>query len=554
MNVHQLALLLKVRLQILLNSLRRGSGKKRTRSWLALLGGGVLCWFIFRWTFEMFSSLQTVTAPGSSLIDNFLMFALLGFFLFIFVSGSTVTIHYLFIASDLPLLMTSPISSRTIFASKLIEAMFANSSFFLLMGISVCIAFGVINSAQWYYYLMLIVIAVLFLAVPIGLAFLVALLIVKIISPNRARDLLGIILGITSLLFWLALQLVRASSFDRNSPDFNPAAVKTLEQASHYAAFNLLPSSLASRSLIGLANADFQSFILNLSLLTLIAACLIFLCIQLSQHVFREGFITGATTVKSKKKVLSSPLSTASAQERRALLSGVISAVLIRDLRLLFRDTRHFISIAMLGAMMVIISLLQQHRETDSEIALYSTYIFILLFSGILAGHISSRLIPIEGRSFWITRLAPQPSLKIILGKFFLAWLLSTGITWTALIFLGVYTHQTGQLFRAALLLTSCITAACCSLGLYISSHSARFDWDHPKRMLGAAGGLFLSIAPIGLIALVVAVYALGVQLQLSSDLLLWGVVSITLLVCSVIVVLAQLGAAKKIHKMEWEY
>lgn len=554
MNVHQLALLLKIKLQILRNSFRRGSGKKRTRSWLALLGGGVFFLFIFNWIYEILSSLQVAGGANSGLIENFILITLLGFFFFLFVTGSTVTIHYLFIATDLPLLMSSPISGRTIFTAKLIEAMFANSSLFFFMVIPVFISYGIISSAQWYFYPFMLIVAVLFLATPICLAFLSALLIAKIIQPSRAKELLAVILGIASLLLWLALQLVRASSFDRNSADFNPDALTKLQQVSHYKMFNLLPSTWAAQSLFELANGNFRLLILNLLPLLLIVVSLFYLAIQLSNNIFREGFIIGAATVRLKKRVSSGTITTASTQPSRSLISGVAGSVLIRDFRLLVRDTRHLISIAMLGAMMVIISAMQQSNEADPEIVTYSVYIFIMLFSGILGGHISSRLIPIEGKSFWISKLVPQPALRLIAAKFSLAWLLSLGITWTAVIFLAVRAHHSRQLVAVAFIITSCITAACCALGLYIASHFARFDWDHPKRMLSPAASPILAFAAIGLTVMVVAFYGLGVELQFSSEILPWLVVGAVLPFCLIIALLALLGAAQKIQKMEWEF
>jgi len=46
-----------------------------------------------------------------------------------------------------------------------------------------------------------------------------------------------------------------------------------------------------------------------------------------------------------------------------------------------------------------------------------------------------------------------------------------------------------------ALTMALCVTSAFSSLGLLIGIYFARFDWDHPKRMLSSTGGLLLSLA-----------------------------------------------------------
>ncbi len=554
MNLKHILLLLKVKLMILINGFTKGPAKKRTRKLVAVVGGGFIFFFLYKWIFEIFSTLATVTIVGSGLIDNFIIMAFLGFFIFLMISGITVSIHYLFISSDLPLLMVSPLSNNTIFTFKLIEAMFANSTLFFFMGIPIFIAYGIITQAQWFYYPLMLINTIFFLAIPISIAFLGALLIVRIIPPQRAREFMAILLGIASLGIWLALQVVRASIFDQNSPDFNPGTMTSLQQISQNFLFNLLPSTWAARALTGFARSDLRLILLNFVPLLLFVACIFTICIQLSKNAFKQGFISSEQSVTLRRKKKNKQSMIADLPDTQSLRFGVTGSVFVRDLKLLFRDTRQLVSILMFAVMMVMLPLLHKQKELDAEFASYYPYIFILFFGAIISGSISSRLVPLEGKSFWITMLLPQPPLKLVLGKSLLGFAISVLLAWSAVTIIGIYFHHQLQIVILACIVTLCYTSAFSSIGTLIGMYLSKFDWDHPKRMLSPASGFILSISAVLIGGIVIFIYVIGFKIQLSLELLNILAVSFIFIISIIIVIAANLGASKRLEKMEWKF
>lgn len=554
MHLKHILLLLKIKLMILINGFAKGAFKKRSRKLVALVGGGFLFFFLFKGSFEIFATLSNITTIGTGLVDNFIVVVFLGLFVFLMISGITVSIHYLFISSDLPLLMVSPLSNNTIFTFKLIEAMFANSTLFFFMGIPIFVAYGIITQAQWYYYPLMVINALLFLAIPISIAFLGALLIVRIIPPQRAREFMAILLGIASLGIWLTLQIVRASTFDQTSSDFNPNIVISLQQISQNFLSNLLPSTWAARSLAGFAHSDLRLMVFNFLPLLVFVACIFMICIQLSKNAFKQGFISSeqSVTLKRKKKIQRSGVS--DVKEVQILFSGVPGSIFVRDFKLLFRDTRQLVNILLFAVMMVVLPLLQKSENFGSELAAYYHYAFIIFFGAIISGQIGSRLIPLEGKSFWITKLLPQSPLRIIWGKFMLGFSLSLILLWIAVIAISIYFHHPLRIVLVALITTLCFASAFSSLGLLIATYFSRFDWDHPKRMLSITGGLLLSLSALLIVGLVIAIFVIGYQLQLSLDFLNILVVSIIFLLSLIVLLISNLGAAQKLKKMEWEF
>lgn len=553
-----IVLLLSTKVLMLLNGFLKAPTKKRMRKILSLVGGGILFFFIYTWIFRIFSTMGKIPSVGIEMMDNFITLAFLGFFIFLLVSGITISIHYLFISSDLPLLMVSPLSNNTIFTFKLIEAVFANSAFFFFMGMPIFITYGLINQAQWYYYPFMIINVLAFLTIPISISFLGALLIVRIIPPARAREFMAILLGAVSLGIWLVLQIVRASTFDKTSHDYSPQALDTLQQISQNSILNQFPSTWAARALSGFAHADVNMILLNFLPLMLLMIFIFGICVQLSKNAFKQGFISSEQSVTMRRKSRVKKPYARSFLDFSQFFSGIPASIFLRDFRLLFRDTRQFVNILMLAAMMVILPMLQNPDQTEAEFSNYFPYLFIIVFSAMISARISSHLIPIEGRSFWITKLLPQSNVKLILGKFLLGFLISALASWIAVGIISVYFDHPLRVLILALIATFCFSGALSSLGLLLATYFARFDWDHPKRMLSSAGGFLLtllSLLTVGTIGgITVLIYILGNQFNLSQKLVDLFSVAFVFLLCLTVTLVTLILSAKKVDHMEWEF
>jgi len=557
-DLKHIILLLKTKLLILLNGFIKAPPKKRLRKIFSLVGGGILFFLIYTWIFKIFSTLGNLSSGGAVMMDNFIVMAFLGFFIFLLVSGITISIHYLFISSDLPLRMVSPVSNNTIFTFKLIEAVFANSAFFFFMGIPIFITYGLINQAQWYYYPFMLINALSFLTIPISISFLGALLIVRVIPPARAREFMAILLGAVSLGIWLVLQIVRASTFDQNSHDYSPQALDKLQQLSQNSLLDLLPSTWAARALSGFAHSDINIILLHFLPLMLLMIFIFGICVQLSKNAFKQGFISSKQSVTMRRKTKVKKKRAKFLLDFSQIFTGTRASIFLRDFRLLFRDTRQFVNILMFAAMMVILPMLQTPDRFDPEFSNFFPYFFIIVFGAIISAQISSRLIPIEGKSFWITKLLPQSNVKLVFGKFLLGFLMSAMASWIAVGIISVYFHHPVRILILALIATFCFSGALSSLGLLLATHFARFDWDHPKRMLSSTGGFLLSILSlltVGIIGgITVAIYIIGKQFQLSQNLLDLFSVGVVFLLCLIVALVTLLLSAKKVDRMEWEF
>lgn len=555
MNARHLLLLLRLKLNILINGFTKNQGKKRFRKLIALAGGGFLFFFIYKWIFDIFSVL--ITYP-TVLVDNSMAMIFLGFFIFLLASGITVSIHYLFVSSDLPLLLTSPVTNNTIFTFKLIEAMFANSTFFLVMGFPIFIVYGLVMQASWYYYPLMLANSLVFLTIPVSISFLGALVIIRIIPPVRAKEMMAVLLGIISLGIWLILQLVRASSFNQNSQEFNPQAIEALSQISHSKLFNLLPSTLAAQALKSFVHFDVKLMVLTFIPLLALTMCIWIICAYLTQHAFKQGYINSEHSLTLNRKKKKQTKKDIAASTVGLFSSQRFGAIFLRDFKLLTRDTRQLMNIFMFAMMMLILPLLQKPDQVDSDFSLYFPYIFLIIFASLIAGQISSRLIPLEGKAFWITKLSPKPSSTILFEKFVLGFITSMLLAWTAVIIIGIYFHHPLRLIVLALLASMSFSGVLSSVGILLATYYGQFDWDHPKRMLSSAGALLLSLSSIIIVAAIggsaALIYVIGNSMGFSIDSLDFLAGGYVLILSSLLIILIINMSGKKMDKMEWIY
>jgi len=369
---------------------------------------------------------------------------------------------------------------------------------------------------------------------------------------------MAILLAVVSIGIWLILQVVRASAFDRSSQDFNPENIEQLGKISQISLLNLLPSTWAARALKGFSELDFTLIIFNFVPLLIFAYCLFYFCLRLSGKAFEKGLIGSEQSVTVKKRINARQQKTGSIPIISSFFTNVIGSILLRDFKLFTRDTRQFTNILMFAAMMVIFPLIQQSDHVDGEFSLYRPYLFILLFGAMSAVQLSSRLIPLEMKSFWITKLLPQSGMRIIWGKFILSFSLSTVLAWLAVLFIGFYFGHPLRLQILGLSATLALSGIFSATGLLFGIYYAKFDWDHPKRMLTTTGGLLMSISTflgVGILGGIVAlIFALGNFLQFSAQFIDIAAVTMILILSLIIVNVLNVVSARKLDRLEWSF
>ena len=144
--------LIKNKFRIFLNYFRKADRNKKIRLLVLVIIWGTFIRYLFPGLRALFSALITNPDFGEIVAVQVLAISLFGLFVALLLSGTTICIHTLFISQDLPLLLSVPVSRRSLFVYKIIEATFSNSSIFLMLGLPILAAFGAAMHANFFYY------------------------------------------------------------------------------------------------------------------------------------------------------------------------------------------------------------------------------------------------------------------------------------------------------------------------------------------------------------------------------------------------------------------
>jgi len=425
-----LGLLLKNRLNILFLGYTRDEIKKKIGRIIGTFLGIAIFSLILYYSARFFTFIynRLDTGLANTIFDIALDYIFLVVFIFIIFTGIATSLYILYLSKDLELLLSIPIKYRTVFIYKYIEALVTNSYLFFIAIMPILISFGITSKLPMAYYPSMIIVFISVVSIPTSLGVLTGMAAVRLINPNRAKEILAFIGGLFGLLIWLSTQLI--ARFGENmAPQLKSMSIEDIK-AYITAVFDkpflkFFPSTWGSNTLFYLHNGNYKEFGLNFILITAVSALLIFLCIVISQRIYYTGWSnssqvaarTGSRRVKIKIEV--------NTDEKGKYGYGLFSGVnyfILKDFKILLRDARRLLNIFLPMFMFTFLFFWSFSRSiNDSGEINFFLPLKIILFLflplaiiGLVNSNISANNIGSEGLQFWILKVSPlQP--KIIL-------------------------------------------------------------------------------------------------------------------------------------------
>lgn len=427
-----LNLLLKNKLNIFFLGFTRDEPRKRTGKIIGTAAGVIIFFLILYYSSRLisFTYERLDTELADTIFDIALDYALAVIFIFILFTGIATSLYILYQSKDLELLLSLPISYRAVFTYKYIEALISNSYLFFIVVLPFLIAYGITSEIPLIYYPVMLIIFVSVISIPTSFGVLIGMVAARYINPARAREILAAAGGLLGLLIWLSSQIL--PGYIKNlTPALETMETENMQQYI-LSTFNrpylkVLPSTAGSNALFFLHNGGYGEFAMNFILVGSISAVLIFLCIALSQKLYYTGWSSSSQVISRRRLKRIKTEETKEINERKyrfSLFSG-INYMVIKDFKLLTRDTRRLTQLIMSLVMLVFIFFWSIPKEFNNEgeinffieIETLFFLIFPLLVSGIININISGNNIGREGLKFWILKTSPVHSKEILKAK-----------------------------------------------------------------------------------------------------------------------------------------
>lgn len=454
------------------------------------------------------------------LVIQLLNLLCLTFFSMLVFSNVITSISTMYMSRDLDLLVSSPIPVRDLFLSKYIVTIINSSWMAVLFSMPVFVAYGEVNYAPWLYYAMLPVLMAPFLIIPSGMGIMVTMLLMRFFPAKRAHQVLSFIgvIFIAGLVMYFRF-LEPEKFLGKDVPEEMIIEFVDRMKAPEY---EWLPSSMMSHALQLGAFENWELFSEKFFALWVLAIVVLAITLLTAMKIYYRGWSSAYGSEKlsgmTKKERLIYRLT-------RWMTRGVnieARALMIKDVKLFWRDTGQWSQLFMLGALVIVYIFNIRNLPLDTIYLRNIVSVMNIGLVGVVLAAVAVRFVfsttSVEGLNFWAIKSSPI-SFKCFLWEKFFLYLIPLLIMAEILVivsnlFLGVDAFVMAISAGSIALLTIGLTG----LGVGMGAIYPKFDYENVAEIGVTSGAILYMIISLGYAGLTVMLCARPVYNHLYSE------------------------------------
>ena len=496
-------------------ALARTRAAQRDRGGRAVLLGtvGILFWLmIFGGLYRVLRYFRGVAEIGPLLAGKLLGLVLLSFLAILLLSNVITALSSFFLAKDLDLLASSPVDWLDLYLAKLGETMVHSSWMVALMAVPIFAAYGAVYDGGWLFAPYVIFVFLPLMVIPAVIGSAVTLTLVNVFPAKRTRDILSIITIVAAGVLVLLFRIIRPEQLARPEGFLSLLDYITLVRTP---TSPLLPSEWATSSFMGFLVGPFD--ILPIFMLWTTAASFVVLGALLHRALYATGFTKAQEGAERFVKgwvwrVILDPLFKPLAVAKRELI--------IKDLKLFFRDTTQWSQLILLGVLVVIylfnIRALPLFQGEQVPFRLVSVISFLNLgLAGFVLASIAARFIfpsiSLEGRQMWLLRSSPLDLRALLWSKYWMGTVPLLLVALVITVFTNVLLHATPFMMTLSVTTMILLTFAISALALGFGALYPQFETENAAQIPTSFGGLVFMMTTIVLVAAVIVLEAMPV-------------------------------------------
>jgi len=445
---------------------------------------------------------------GELLIERllFLLFA----FLFVLLLFSNLVIGYsnFFRNRETAFLMTLPVPAQTVFRWKFVESALLASWAFLFLIAPLLGAYGMWRNVPWHFYGLTVVLVGLFIVLPAVFGAWAAVNLARFLD-RRAFQIAAVAAAV--LLFFAIKYYLRPEQVDEESLETRVLAVlDRLLAKTRFAQFPFLPSYWLSASVQHWAEGARSAA--GFFLLVLVSHVLFFGALAATR--MGNLFYDAASVVHSRASVFGQWEWFRNWQDRRrafhyragwlevlfrlfAWLPGDVRALMVKDVRMFWRDTTQWGQSLMLFGLLGVYILNLRHftSQISSPFWLHLVSYLNLAACSLNLATLTTRFVfpqfSLEGKRLWIVGRAPLGLPRVVQTKFLLVTSASLVVT---LGMIALSCHMLQMPFERTAYFAGAITVMTLTLNalaLGIGVLYPNLREDNPSKIVSGFGGTF---------------------------------------------------------------
>jgi ABC-2 type transport system permease protein len=451
-------------------------------------------------------------------------------FLGILLTSFGVLLQAMYLSGDMDFLLTSPVPIRAVFVAKLLQAVLPNFAFISLFGIPVLFGLGISGGYNILYYpLVLLTMIVLTLAAA-GLSSLLVMMVVRVLPPRRAAEILGFF---GAIIGFTLSQIGNLSNSFRKDVNISGEQVTGLLLRANTP---WMPLNWAGQGLVALGEGRWLAGILLVGLTLGLATSAFWLALVTAERWYYSGW-AGMQVVDRKKKPVR-PLHTEKSGTGN-ILSGLlgllptpVGAIVKKDFLTLRRDLRNLsqlISPLILGVIYTLMIFRNGGEppagrgeapawfmDSFRVVMAYGSVAMSLFVGWMLLSRLAGMGFSHEGKNYWMLKASPVRAGHLLAAKFLVAYLPAWVLGLVFLRGISILRRLPFIDFLYSLVAITLCLAGMTGILLAFGVLGANLTWDDPRKInsggMGCLGQILtmlyipisfgLFIAPLGLVSL----------------------------------------------------
>ena len=505
----ELWLLGRLRWQLARNSLVSHVRQHAWRLLLLTMVAGLFLIGDYAFFFRLLRYMSTMPGElGPLLMGQLLQMIFLTFFSMLVFSNTVTSLSTIYLSSDLLVLMASPLRLTTVFISKFVQTLLYSSWMVLLFGLPIFIAFGQVQQATLAYYVWLIPTLLPFLIMPAGLGILGTMLLMRYFPAQQTHKALTVLSVCFMAALVMLIRFLRPERLVREAPD---EVLRQFLDSLKTPDLPLLPSTWAAKALLAGSDATLGSASGHIALLWGGAVVIFALTVWVASQVYYTGWSGGYTALRG-----STPRRTWRLE--RVLLpvlrrcTAATRGLLLKDLKLFFRDPAQWSQLLLLGALAVIYLFNIRHLPLNTLFLKNFISILNLGLAGFVLSAVAVRFVftstSLEGRSFWIVLASPMAFRDFLREKFCMYIVPLLVLAETLVVVSNLLLKADTYLMLFAVVVILLMTCALTGLGVGLGAMYARFEYDNIAQTAASAGGLLYMVLSLGFIGMILLLTA----------------------------------------------
>ncbi len=479
----------------------QGSGGGRAVPILLL---AAVFWLVaFGILYRVLRYFQAVEDIGDLLAAKLFGLILLTFFGVLFLSNIITALSTFFLSRDLELFLSAPSDWLHLYLTKLFETLLHSSWMVALICVPILVAYSTVYHGGILFYLVAGLAILPFFIVLTASGSLVTLVLVSIFPARRAKDILGIItIGAAGGLV-LLIRLLKPESLARPEGFRNLGEFLALLRGP---SSPWLPSEWSAAATIGVLQDGLDPFYLLLLWISALGMVVV-------GAIFHARFYSSAFT-RSQSGTQRQRAGVRLTESIRYVFSPLgtqRSQLVLKDIRVFFRDATQWSQLILLGVLVVVYIYNIKALPLYSEgVSFYFAHIIAFLNLG-LAGFVLSAIaarfvfpaLSLEGPALWLLKSSPLQARDLLWTKY---WMGTVPLLVLAVL-LTIATNlllKVGPMMMTLSVVTiAAIAFALSALALAYGAVYPQFNTENAAQIPTSIGGLFFMMSAIALIGAV---------------------------------------------------